>query len=75
MEYMLFIILSSLFIGFIIYVVRQLIKRANRKNVIERECPVTLDDDTEDDFMCIMRSDGSTIAISKGVVVTGRKIK
>ena len=30
----------------------------------------TMQDEPYDDFMCIMRADGSTLAISGGVVVT-----
>lgn len=34
----------------------------------------TIQDDTYDDFMCIMRADGSTLASSRGVVVTGTSL-
>jgi len=35
---------------------------------------VSLPDETYDDFMCLMRSDGTTIASSGGVTVIGRKV-
>jgi hypothetical protein len=36
--------------------------------------PVSLPDEPYDDFMCLMRTDGSTIASSGGVTVIGRKV-
>jgi hypothetical protein len=36
--------------------------------------PVSIPDEHYDDFMCLMRTDGSTIASSGGVTVIGRKV-
>jgi hypothetical protein len=39
--------------------------------IINADCNL---DDLGDDFMCIMRSDNSTIVSSNGVIVTGKPI-
>lgn len=32
-------------------------------------------DETDDDFICFMKSDGSTLVSSNGVVVIGKKVE
>ncbi len=36
--------------------------------------PASIPDEPYDDFICLMRTDGSTIASSGGVTVIGRKV-
>jgi cbb3-type cytochrome oxidase subunit 3 len=75
MEYTLYIIFGALLLGIIFYVVRQLFKRNQRDELPAPTAPLPLDDEPEDDFMCLLKTDGSSIAISKGVVVTGKRLK
>jgi len=71
MDYILYIIFSTLIVGGIFYGTRQLVKRINRKKLTDPVAALLPADDTFDDFMCLMQSDGSTIVSSRGVVVTG----
>jgi cbb3-type cytochrome oxidase subunit 3 len=75
MEYALYIIFCALLLGLIFYVVRHLFKRNQRNELPAPADPLPLDDEPEDDFMCLLKNDGSSIAISKGVVVTGKRLK
>jgi hypothetical protein len=34
-----------------------------------------IQDEPDDDFICFMKSDGSTVVSNKGVVVVGKKIE
>jgi len=72
MEYILYVIFSALILGFIFYIARASFKRGNHNKLPDPVDNLPLADDPYDDFMCILRSDGSSIASSKGVVVTGK---
>jgi hypothetical protein len=75
MEYIIYAIFSALILSCIFYIARQLFKRVNHNKLPDPVVPVALADDPVDDFMCILKSDGSSIVISKGVVVTGKRLK
>jgi hypothetical protein len=75
MEYALYIVLSALLFGIIFYVVRRLFKGNQRNELPTPVAPLPLDDEPEDDFMCFLLKDGSSIAISKGVVVKAKRLK
>jgi len=75
MEYTFHIIFSALLLGIIFYVVRRVFKGNPRNELTAPSDPLTLDDEPEDDFMCLLKTDGSSIAISKGVVVKVNRLK
>jgi hypothetical protein len=75
MEYIFYIIFSALILCFIFYIAKGLFKRINHNKLPEPIEPLALDDDPDDDFMCLLKSDGSSIVISKGVVVTSKRLK
>ena len=75
MEYAFYIILGTLTACGILYVLWRLLERASKPEFsfpADTAASPPLDD-TVDDFMCIMRSDGSTITSANGVtVIVGR---
>ena len=75
MEYALYIVMSALLLGIIFYVVRRFFKGNKRNELPTPLAPLPFDDEPEDDFMCLLLKDGSSIAISKGVVVRGKRLK
>jgi hypothetical protein len=75
MKYTFYIIFSALILGGIFYVVRQLRKRITHNKYSVPVAPIEQADELADDFMCIMKADGSTIASSGGIVVRGRKLQ
>ena len=46
----------------------------NETNYTTDNNPVSIPDEPYDDFMCLMRTDGSTIASSGGVTVIARRV-
>ena len=54
--------------------VDETIKNADSNQDNEPFTPLPITDDPYDDFMCLMLTDGSTIASSGGVTVIGRKV-
>lgn len=75
MEYVAYIIISAVILGCIYYVARQLAKRDRQNEPIEQDTPLAPCDVPDDDFMCFLKSDGSSLTISKGVVVRGRRLR
>jgi hypothetical protein len=74
MEYVAYIIISGLILGCIYYVIRQMAKRARQNELIEHDTSHEPCDASDDDFMCFLKSDGTSLTICKGVVVTGRRL-
>jgi hypothetical protein len=75
MEYTFHIIFSALLLGIIFYVIKRLLKGNPRNELLAPTDFLPLDDEPEDDFMCLLKTDGSSIAISKGVVVKVNRLK
>mgnify|MGYP000046209738 CR=1 FL=1 len=70
-----YIVISLLILGFIFHVARRLVKRANHSKLSSPAIPLADSDYLNDDFMCIMKADGSTINICSGMVVIGSRTK
>jgi hypothetical protein len=70
-----YIVISLLILGFIFHVARRLIKRANHNKLNFPAIPLADSDYLNDDFMCIMKADGSTITICSEMVVIGSRTK
>jgi hypothetical protein len=75
MEYAFYFTHCALLLGCVFYIRRKLIKRANNNKVISSVVTVPTVDEPDDDFICFMKSDGSTLVSSNGVVVVGRKVE
>jgi hypothetical protein len=75
MEYAFYFTLCVLLLGFIFYIRRKLIKRANNNRVINSVVTIPTVEALDDDFICFIKSDGSTLVSSNGVVVVGKKIE
>ena len=75
MDYILYIILSILLLGSILYGAKQLVKRISHNKIVTPVAALKPTVDPYDDFMCIMRADSSTLTSSRGVVITGRKLR
>lgn len=75
MEYAIYLTLYALGFGLVFYGIRKIVKRRNRLNLVASSLDTTspTTDDTVDDFICIRRADGSTVASSGGVTVVGRR--
>jgi len=76
MQYSHELIFSALILVCLFYVIRQgykWIKHTKPGNPVN---PMQLAaEDPDDDFMCILKADGSTVASCGGIVVTGRRPK
>ena len=70
-----YIVISLLILGFIFDVARRLIKRTNHNKLSSPAIPLEDSNYLNDDFMCIMKADGSTITICSGMVVISSKTK
>jgi hypothetical protein len=70
-----YIVISLLILGFIFHVARRLVKRANHRKLSSPAIPLADSGYLNDDFICIMKADSSTITTCSGMVVIGSRTK
>ena len=74
LKYAPYIVYSAVLLGFLLYVAWKVGNRRNRDELSYAPAPSAEPFDyASDDFICIRKSDGSTIASSGGVIVTGKR--
>lgn len=74
MEYAIYFALSSLLLGCIFYVGRKIVKRIGDNKAACAVSAIPSTDDASDDFICLLKSDGTSVVNCGGVTVVGRRI-
>ena len=74
MEYTLYFAFGTILLGCTYYIGRKILKRINVNKLTGSVAKVPSFDYASDDFICLLKTDGSSAASSGGATVLGRRI-